>query len=339
MTRTRDELLGEIRSAAAKAKGPYLTYDQFRELSGIPMSQVYRHFDSWTDACHSARVPCGRASPGNITPRYSKGKEHALREVEKVAGRLGVSSLSKAQFDSQKPEVKSQTVAVLWGGWHNAIRAAGLEIHPSYQPEISLRELAHEFLAAVSSLGGIPTVNQLARRSQHSKNSFTRKFGTYRDFKRAAIEFLLQHADLKPDDRLLIEDHLASLRSPAPSPPAPPHPHRKGRHLGFRAFAFAPTYEQEVVSLFSTVADELGFEIVCQRQAFPDCEARRRTNSRRPAYRKCLIEFEFRSSDYVRHGHPVDGCDLLVCWEHDWSDCPLEVLELRSEINRLRGWK
>jgi hypothetical protein len=24
-----------------------------------------------------------------------------------------------------------------------------------------------------------------------------------------------------------------------------------------------------------------------------------------------------------------------VCWEHDWSECPLEVLELRSASRRL----
>ena len=58
-------------------------------------------------------------------------------------------------------------------------------------------------------------------------------------------------------------------------------PHEKGRHLGFRAFEFVPTYEQEVVSIFSVVAEELGFVIDAQRPAFPDCEARRLTNRNR----------------------------------------------------------
>jgi Homing endonuclease associated repeat len=29
---------------------------------------------------------------------------------------------------------------------------------------------------------------------------------------------------------------------------------------------------------------------------------------------------------------PVDGCDLIVCWKHNWPECPLEVLELKNEI-------
>ncbi len=26
------------------------------------------------------------------------------------------------------------------------------------------------------------------------------------------------------------------------------------------------------------------------------------------------------------------SCDVIVCWEHNWVDCPLEVVELRGKI-------
>ena len=84
----------------------------------------------------------------------------------------------------------------------------------------------------------------------------------------------------------------------------------------------------------------IGFEIVSNRDAFPDCEANRKVEgSARNRYKKCLIEFELRSNDFKAHKHPVNGCDLIVCWEHNWKDCPLEVLELKSKINGLSGWK
>ena len=118
--------------------------------------------------------------------------------------------------------------------------------------------------------------------------------------------------------------------------PAPPHHH--GRTLGFRAFPYAPTYENEVVSLFAAVAHELGFEILCNRAAFPDCEARRRIPGRRKRFVRCLIEFELTSADFKKHGHPADGCDLLVCWEHNWPECPVQILELREAIRGLPGW-
>jgi hypothetical protein len=30
--------------------------------------------------------------------------------------------------------------------------------------------------------------------------------------------------------------------------------------------------------------------------------------------------------------HDPKGCDLIVCWEHNWPECPLEVLELRAIV-------
>jgi len=340
VTDTPRELLDLIRSASDQANGPYLTYARFRQLTGVPMNRVHQHFDCWTEACEAAGVRPGRASPGNITPNFSKGKEHALQEVKRVAASLGVSALSRRQFDSHNPEVKACTVARLWGGWRNALQAAGLGVHPNYHEEISLDELAAEFLEVLDELGRIPTLNQLVRRSGHCKNTFTRKFGSYTDFKKRAISHLLDEPYVPKQTRGLIEDHLRCIRSRSRSPcPAPVAPHQKGRHLGFRAFAFAPTYEVEVVSLFTSVAEDLGFEVVSQRPAFPDCEARRLTNPRRRRYERCLIEFELMSSDYEKHGHPKKGCDLIVCWKHDWKDCPIEVLELSKEIRKLQGWK
>jgi len=159
-------------------------------------------------------------------------------------------------------------------------------------------------------------------------------------FKTAAIEHLLDTcADLNDSERHTLRAELEELKEEPEVSIEQPSPHHRGRHLGFRAFAFVPTYENEVVSLFSAIADELGFEIVAQRPAFPDCEARRLVDRTRGRYHKCLIEFELRSSDYLRHKHPIRGCDLTVCWEHDWPECPIEILGLGREIRRLPGWK
>ena len=277
---TRNELILKIETAAQRTTADYLTYAEFKRFFEISMNQVYKHFDSWTDACRCAGVQPGEASPSNITPRFSKGKEHALKEVVRVAKKLGASSLSKSQFDSQEPDIKAQTVANLWGGWLNALQAAGLDVHPNYRQTLGLDELSAEFLEVVRELGCIPTVNQISRRSQHGENTFTRKFGSYSAFKRKAIDLLLGQPGLSDDIRSLLDEHMRNLPPVvAPSQDLSHAPHQKGRHLGFRAFAFAPTYETEVVSMFGAVAFELGFEIVAQREAFPDCEARRKTNS------------------------------------------------------------
>ncbi|MBD3351570.1 MAG: hypothetical protein GF364_08790 [Candidatus Lokiarchaeota archaeon] len=60
-------------------------------------------------------------------------------------------------------------------------------------------------------------------------------------------------------------------------------------------------------------------------------------DSKRNRWQRVRIEFEYVSSNFQQHGHDPHQCDLIVCWEHDWKDCPLEVLELRTVINDLEG--
>jgi hypothetical protein len=47
------------------------------------------------------------------------------------------------------------------------------------------------------------------------------------------------------------------------------------------------------------------------------------------------IEFEFKSSNFIRHGHNPDECDVIVCWQNDWKNCPIEIIELKEEIKKL----
>jgi len=52
-------------------------------------------------------------------------------------------------------------------------------------------------------------------------------------------------------------------------------------------------------------------------------------------WRRVRIEFEYESKTFLAHGHPASGCDVIVCWRHNWPGCPLRVIELASEVKRL----
>ena len=105
-----------------------------------------------------------------------------------------------------------------------------------------------------------------------------------------------------------------------------------GEPINFRGMVYAPVNEGGVVYLFAKVAEELGFIVEEIRAAYPDCTARRRTGK---ALRRVHIEFEFTSANFQQHGHDPTDCDLIVCWEHDWPECPLEVIELRQVVRAL----
>jgi len=92
---------------------------------------------------------------------------------------------------------------------------------------------------------------------------------------------------------------------------------------------WAPSCEQEVVILFGMVLPHLDEKYVIDecRTAFPDCLL---LNEDGDIVR---AEFELHSSNFKQHGHDPDGCDMLICWRHDWRGCPIpEILELSSFI-------
>ena len=47
--------------------------------------------------------------------------------------------------------------------------------------------------------------------------------------------------------------------------------------------------------------------------------------------RDTIIEFEATSRNFDIHKHDPKKCNLIVCWEHNWKQCPrnIEVLELK----------
>jgi hypothetical protein len=111
-------------------------------------------------------------------------------------------------------------------------------------------------------------------------------------------------------------------------------PQLYGQPMDFRGLRHAPINEQGVVYVFALVAQELGFRVEAIGTAYPDCEAIRQID-KSEKWQRVHIEFEYASSNFVTHKHPIEGCDLIVCWKHDWKECPIEVIELSSEIVKL----
>ncbi len=102
-----------------------------------------------------------------------------------------------------------------------------------------------------------------------------------------------------------------------------------GRPVAVAAMPYAPTSELGVAVFFGVVAQQMGFAIEHVSDSFPDCLGKRRMKGRfERGWRDVAIEFEYRSSKFRDHHHDPAQCDLVVCWVDDWTDCPVEVLEL-----------
>jgi hypothetical protein len=102
------------------------------------------------------------------------------------------------------------------------------------------------------------------------------------------------------------------------------------------AFPYEPVNEMGVMVLFSMLAQQLGFVIESVQSGFPDCEAKIEVEPGR--WQHFRIEFEFESRGFKVHGHDPDKCDLIICWRHNWKNCPphIQVLELSKIVAGLR---
>ena len=110
--------------------------------------------------------------------------------------------------------------------------------------------------------------------------------------------------------------------------------HETGDILGVRSIVYEPINEQGVILLFAALAYELDFRIEGIRSKFPDALLRRKNINGR--WVSCKAEFEYKSSDFRTHGHDSGQCDLIICWEHDWKDCPIKVLSLKEASMRFK---
>jgi len=81
------------------------------------------------------------------------------------------------------------------------------------------------------------------------------------------------------------------------------------------------------------LCENLGFIVESVQSGFPDCEAKRQLSD--GTFDRVSIEFEYKSKTFLTHKHDVNICDIIVCWEHNWSECPLEVIELSTVVKSM----
>ena len=57
----------------------------------------------------------------------------------------------------------------------------------------------------------------------------------------------------------------------------------------------------------------------------------------RGVWQRVRIEFEVDSRGFLKHRHKKAGCDLIVCWRHNWPKCPrsIEVIELSTLLREI----
>jgi hypothetical protein len=261
-------------------------------------------------------------------------RQQAIDELKRVASLLEKSTLSRREFN-RHAHFSSSAVERTFGSWNRAVEAAGLSPNTS-NTRLSDEELQREFRRVVDALAKTPTRSEFFAEGKHSASIYEQRFGGWRKVVAHYLgpEMVTTPPRARPLKPASVPARGAQRGVAAPTAAVAGKAERLfGAPLDFRGLRHEPLTEQGVVFLFGMVAHELGFLVEAVGTGYPDCKAKRLHKGRN--YVEARIEFEFKSSNFREHGHDPAACDLIVCWEHDWEDCPVEVLELKSATKGL----
>ena len=276
--------------------------------------------------------------------------KHNREEIVEAARKISTeikSPLSRHEF-SRLTGISSYEIYAAFpnGGWREVQKLAGIDQVPGHLP-LSDDDLILEFHKVATKIGRIPTWNLVNAEAGVSADTMRKRFGGMYGFLQRYREWLTEN---HPDSSML--QFLPKTEHETPAPPTEIGDVRKvydvndnsqsfgpifGQPLNFRGLRHAPVNEQGVVLLFGMVSYELGYIVEAVHSEFPDCEAKRRIDPDGRRWQRVRIEFEFVSRNFRDHSHDPKMADLIVCWEHNWPDCPVEVLELKTAIKALQG--
>lgn len=342
---TRDKIIKEAKRIAAGVKKPYVTrHDLMR--GGLTNFKVLRHFDRWTELYKAAGLT-----------RYPK---NVYVSDEKIFRAMHAAFLKLKGVKTRHQMVRiyghsSSLLMLRFGKWRDALVAfrRWCEVEEpgfpyfSELPEVGAAHVSSppsSAFATATADGPRPSPAPGRERGtiavgadgNLAPDTRERGAGVTRDrFSRQG----------RPKKVWAVTSGRKAVTQPARSLPCGHDGDESeskgvarremGAFINFRCLAHAPVNEAGVILLFGMIAGEIGYSIDNVQGGFPDCEGKRRVSAER--WERVRIEFEYRSRNFVRHQHDPKGCDLIVCWEHDWGECPLEVIELKSVIAGLPG--
>lgn len=261
-------------------------------------------------------------------------RRELIDKARAAARELGVEELSLRAFTA-RTGIRHGAVYQHFDSWAALCHGAGISAARDTR-RVSDEEVYAAMRDALVACGGVGTHIRFQLEFRYTRAVFTQRWRTWREALFAFRGWAEKNApDFPYMDQLPDTPAPAKWAGPPESRKGGPRGRRLGAAFGYRAMQHAPVNEQGVVLLFGMVAEELGFLIETVETGFPDCEGKRRAGD--GTWHRVRIEFEFRSGAFRIHRHDPAGCDLIVCWTHDWRDCPLEVLELKSLLVAAAG--
>jgi hypothetical protein len=271
-------------------------------------------------------------------------REEVMAAIQECTTKLGhAPSLTELQ---KLTKIGKRAILTNFGTYGKALRACGLQREGAGY-EVSQRLLFLDWAELARKMDKVPSINEYGLQGRYSVRPLLRCYRAWRNVPTGMMEYARKEGmegEWKDVMNIITrhQEHkgrrgwTSALGTALPTSPRflPDRP-IYGTPFITSALGLAPTNEAGVVFLFGSVARDLGFMVLRVQAEFPDCEAMREIEPGR--WQRILIEFEYESRNFLAHMHPAAKCDLIICWSHNWKDCPLEVLELKEAFSIQRS--
>jgi hypothetical protein len=279
-------------------------------------------------------------------PMRTVDRESLLEAIRSAVGAARGARITRGQFLASSG-LKVSDVFRHFPKWTDAITAAGFAFDGCKRP-IDPEKILTDWALLARKQQRIPTRNEYDIEGRYSTGVFDRNFGSWAAVPSAFRQFAGEQTEWSdviallpvPETTALAmegssKSPLQKVCSTIPGSAKLANRRTYGDPVDFRGLRHAPVNEDGVIFLFGMVAKELGYLVESIQGGFPDCEAKRPITSGQ--WQRVRIEFEFESRNFRDHGHSANDCDVIVCWAHNWPECPahLEIVELSRIIQHL----
>jgi HNH endonuclease len=259
-------------------------------------------------------------------------KEEIIQAIKECAQEMGRTP-TVVELLYKKP-LRRGSIYRAFGNYRKALEACGLEGRgPGFQ--IAPKKLFLDWCGVARKLGKLPAVAEYDMNGEYTAQPLLSRYTSWRRVPAAMQQYAREWgmAEEWADVMKMIEEAQSTARSTMPGEGENEHEYIYGTPLTLSPMTYAPTCENGVLFLFGALAGDLGFAVEHVQAAFPDITALRQV--RPGVWRRVRIECEMESRNFVMHGHTAGGCDLIVCWEHNWESCPVEVIELKKVMEEM----
>jgi hypothetical protein len=263
-------------------------------------------------------------------------KEEIIAAIQACAAKLG--HVPNQEELKRESGISGKIFARRFGNYTKALRASGFEGRGSGFM-LGMEELFQEWAGIVRKIGEAPSASEYVLHSQHSLTPLRKRFRYWNDVPAGMVQYAIENGleeqwgdVLEVARKYRREGRTGGWRRKAGPLPSNPRILTDRPVYGApflrAALGFAPVNEMGVVYLFGAMAERLGFIVTWIGTQFPDVEAFREVEPGR--WQRVRIEIEYQSRNFLQHFHDPKECDLIVCWENNWAECPVEVVALKE---------